>query len=206
MAGAMTPAKPLASLTSGLLARKGHARPAMRPQGMMALGGVQPTLDDLGWNDLGWNDPGDSQDIPVAAVPVAAAPIPPVLRQREVLREELAVPPAPMATPQPEAEPTPELESALPDAPLLPARAAAVQPRRVSANRSSRAKAAFTLRLDPDRHLRLRLASAMANRSAQQLVTDALDALLSTLPDVEDTARRLASTSSTGPQPSEKTR
>ena len=43
--------KPLASLTATLLARKGQARPAMRPQG---FGGFNPaTFDDLGWNDMG---------------------------------------------------------------------------------------------------------------------------------------------------------
>ncbi len=39
-------------------------------------------------------------------------------------------------------------------------------------------KAAFTLRIDPERHLRLRLLSAVSNRSAQQLLTEALDALI----------------------------
>ena len=35
-----------ASLSSGLLARKGTARPAMRPQGYTGF-------EDLGWNDMG---------------------------------------------------------------------------------------------------------------------------------------------------------
>jgi predicted RNA-binding Zn ribbon-like protein len=48
----------------------------------------------------------------------------------------------------------------------------------------TKAKAAFTLRLDADRHLRLRLACAMSHRSAQQLVTEALDTFLATLPEV----------------------
>lgn len=48
-----------------------------------------------------------------------------------------------------------------------------------------RARAAFTLRLDSDRHLRLRLASAVANRSAQQLVTEALDAFLDQQPGLD---------------------
>lgn len=39
-------------------------------------------------------------------------------------------------------------------------------------------KAAFTLRLDADRHLKLRLASAHANISAQQIVCAALDRYL----------------------------
>lgn len=53
-------------------------------------------------------------------------------------------------------------------------------------------KAAFTLRLDADRHLRLRLASALHHQSAQQLVIEALDSLLKTLPDVEAMAHRLS--------------
>ncbi len=45
-------------------------------------------------------------------------------------------------------------------------------------------KAAFTLRLDEDRHLRLRLACTASNRSAQQMVTEALDALLNSMPEI----------------------
>lgn len=43
--------------------------------------------------------------------------------------------------------------------------------------------AAFTLRLDPDRHLRLRLACALIGRSAQSLVTEALDHFLDGRPE-----------------------
>lgn len=39
-------------------------------------------------------------------------------------------------------------------------------------------KAAFTLRLDADRHRRLRMAAAITGRSAQALLTDVLDRLL----------------------------
>jgi hypothetical protein len=52
----------------------------------------------------------------------------------------------------------------------------------------SKGKAAFTLRLDPARHLKLRLACAVSGRSAQLLVTDALDALLGSMPELEDMA------------------
>ena len=48
-----------------------------------------------------------------------------------------------------------------------------------------RAKAAFTLRLDPDRHLKLRLACALSRRSAQQLVTEALDIFLDSRPELD---------------------
>ena len=51
--------KPLASLSSTLLARKGHAKPAMRPQGFASFGfggGASHAQEDLGWNDMG-HDP-----------------------------------------------------------------------------------------------------------------------------------------------------
>ena len=46
-------------------------------------------------------------------------------------------------------------------------------------------KAAFTLRIDAVRHLKLRIAAAITDRSAQDLVTQALDALLDSIPEVE---------------------
>src|SRR3546814_3835404 len=46
-------------------------------------------------------------------------------------------------------------------------------------------RAAFTLRLDAQRHLKLRLASTISNRSAQQIVTEALDALLAEIDDLD---------------------
>ncbi len=49
-------------------------------------------------------------------------------------------------------------------------------------------KAAFTLRLDEERHLRLRLLSALVHRSSQQLLIEALDALLAQHDKVEDLA------------------
>jgi hypothetical protein len=56
-------------------------------------------------------------------------------------------------------------------------------------------KAAFTLRLDAERHLRLRLASAVTNRSSQQLVTEALDALLKSVTEVETLVAQLPAAS-----------
>jgi hypothetical protein len=55
--------RPYASLSSGLLARKGSAKPAMRPQG---FGG----LEDLGWNDMGYS----SGERPQAAPPPEHVP------------------------------------------------------------------------------------------------------------------------------------
>jgi hypothetical protein len=69
----------------------------------------------------------------------------------------------------------------------VPAPRRAPRPRSIA---GSKAKAAFTLRLDPDRHLKLRLACAVDGRSAQQLVTDALDHLLERMPDLDGLAQK----------------
>lgn len=53
-------------------------------------------------------------------------------------------------------------------------------------------RAAFTLRLDAERHLKLRLACTIKGRSAQTLVTQALDNLLADLPDVAEFAAQVA--------------
>jgi hypothetical protein len=74
-----------------------------------------------------------------------------------------------------------------------PAPAPAPVARRAPRARSapgSKAKAAFTLRLDPERHLKLRLACAVDGRSAQQLVTDALDQLLDRMPELDSMAAK----------------
>lgn len=172
------PSKSFASLSSTLLARKGQARPAMRPQGFSGFGNVSEVIDDLGWNDMG------ADAVAQPPVAVVAPPVPPVLRQREVLKEEFEAPvEAPVAVP---VETTPVAAPAAVAAPLKPVAA----PR---AAVGTKPKAAFTLRLDHDRHLRLRLASALANRSAQQIVTAALDDYLNTLPDLDALAKQAAS-------------
>lgn len=182
----MTEPKPFASLSPSLLARKGSARPAMRPQ-------IQPLRqfheatarqidDDLGWNDMGH----DAAPQPPAAVSpvsaggevvsfgpasdrpeVAAAPMPEVVRQQQAIAAQVAAPEA-----------------------AVPLAAAPARPRR-SALADGR-RAAFTLRLDAERHLKLRLASALASRSAQQIVTEALDRLIDELPDVAELAARVS--------------
>ena len=193
--------KPLASLSSSLLARKGQARPAMRPQGFLQMNtGPQ---EDLGWNDMGH----DFQPAPVQMPYVAPldeaieAPKPAVLRQIEALDEQLA---APVYAPEPEPEFAPEAE---PDyAPLqVPVRKMKREPvlkhapevpegtlaRVVREVASKKAKAAFTLRLDQERHLKLRLASAITCRSAQQLVTQALDQFLESLEGIDALAGQI---------------
>jgi hypothetical protein len=78
--------------------------------------------------------------------------------------------------------------------PVVAARAAAAPaPRRQRKPRAmpgSKGKAAFTLRLDPDRHLKLRLACAVDGRSAQALVTQALDKLLAEMPEIDSLATK----------------
>lgn len=182
-------AKPAASLSSGLLARKGQARPAMRPQGFV---GLEPgvSLDDLGWNDMGLDGGGHGGEMP------------PVLAQRQALVEEYQPPrldaaPAPVVAEEPaqaevEAHPEPASEPAA-TRPVSPATAARIG-REVSAQASARGgRAAFTLRLDQDRHLKLRLAAALSGRSAQQVVTGALDAFLESQPELGALIDRLPS-------------
>jgi mRNA-degrading endonuclease toxin of MazEF toxin-antitoxin module len=53
-------------------------------------------------------------------------------------------------------------------------------------------RAAFTLRVDAERHLALRLACTVNGRSAQQLVTDALDRLLAEQPEIAALASQVA--------------
>lgn len=185
----MNEPKPFASLSPSLLARKGAARPAMRPQ-IIPL-----TAQDRQWmgfgaeampesmaetmtaqapqfdaDDLGWNDHGEgavpaappAEVVAIAADPLPEPAQPEVLRQIESLAGVLSVP-APAAS--------------------------ANRRERGTALKEGR-KAAFTLRLDSARHLRLRLACTLDNRSAQQLVVEALDRFLEAKPGLEDLARR----------------
>lgn len=146
-------AKPLASLSGGLLARKGAARPAMRPQNFATLQPTPQQLEDLGWNDMG-PEPASSPE----------PEKPPVLVEREALAEVIETSPEP-----PEA--------------IRPVSVATAA--RISRETAHAGRAAFTLRLSAEPHLKLRLASAIANRSAQQLVAEALDRYLATLPEVD---------------------
>jgi hypothetical protein len=205
--------KAFASLSSGLLARKGAARPAMRPQGFGGQAGAG--LEDLGWDDMGFEPPKP------AASPVRDD-------DHDAFGEELSEQPlrTPIASPvhdqqaeiasrfaaqdeegedengeyvdetaelyDPEAEDSEPLEEPAPVV-IIPQRAAEPAPassRSVRAAPGSKAKAAFTLRLDPSRHLKLRLACAVTGRSAQQLVTDALDQLLDGMPELDSMAER----------------
>jgi len=208
-------AKPFASLSSGLLARKGAARPAMRPQGFGQVGGQN--LEDLGWNDMGFEPPKPAdtardashdafgEDVvdhprvhPTGLTPVGS----PVHEQHAEIADRLASDEVEeedfdetAEAFEAEAEEVPALvvdESVSVPAPVAIS-APAPAPRRVPRVRvapGSKGKAAFTLRLDPDRHLKLRLACAVDGRSAQQIVTDALDHLLGRMPELDSMASK----------------
>ena len=204
-----TEAKPFASLSSGLLARKGAARPAMRPQG---FGQVGNGLEDLGWNDMGFEPPKPaevSRDVDHDAFgddvvehprvhPTGLTPVhSPVHDQQAEIEERFAAPDEAEEDQIEEVDETaelfePEADEALAAAPVVVATPvlAPRRARRVRAAVGSKGKAAFTLRLDPDRHLKLRLACAVDGRSAQQLVTDALDQLLERMPEVDGLAAK----------------
>ena len=207
-----TEAKPFASLSSGLLARKGAARPAMRPQG---FGQVGNGLEDLGWNDMGFEPPKPAEaprdedhdafgedvvEHPRAHHPTGLTPVQsPVHDQQAEIEDRFGAADdaeeeeldetvelyEPEADEAPVARPVAQAPAIVPAAPAAPRRA----PRPRSAV-GSKGKAAFTLRLDPDRHLKLRLACAVDGRSAQQLVTDALDHLLERMPDLNGLAEK----------------
>lgn len=196
----MSEPKPFASLSSGLLARKGQAKPAMRPQGFtggyVSLAG---SMDDLGWNDMGQMVEPEADVHPLHQDGEIVAPpdgVPPVLAQRRQLKEDLEAPVIDAAADEHQVA----IEApAPPESGPQPAEVVSIVRRPVSVATASRlaretrhtAKAAFTLRLDEDRHLRLRLASALSGRSAQQLVIGALDAFLESVPEVDDLARQV---------------
>lgn len=162
-----------ASLSSTLLARKGGAKPAMRPQ--IGIAGpvdgkeAAANLEDLGWNDMGDDEPLLLQSKPdkVVAMKPPAPPAPNDAAGPNLVRESLN-----------------KIQARLEQ----PASARTVE-RKPAASRGKRA--AFTLRLDQRRHLMLRLACTVRGRSAQQLVTDALDALLAEMPEIADLAAQV---------------
>jgi hypothetical protein len=182
----------------------------MRPQG---FGQVGNGLEDLGWNDMGFEPPKPAEaardashdafgeevvEHPRAHHPTGLTPVQsPVHDQQAELAERLYE-----CEEDEEVDETAEIYEAdteeapeVEQAPVFskPAVAPAPAPRRAPRPRSApgtKGKAAFTLRLDPDRHLKLRLACAVDGRSAQQLVTDALDHLLERMPDLDGLAAK----------------
>src|SRR5436305_9151166 len=110
----MNDPRPFASLSSGLLARKGAARPAMRPQGF----GPHNGFEDLGWNDMGADVHGEYEDELPEHVPSSIAaltpapkaapqeipqdvPEPEVVAQQRAIAESFAAEEAPAPEPEP---------------------------------------------------------------------------------------------------------
>lgn len=221
-----------ASLSSTLLARKGGAKPAMRPQSA-ALGPVDgasaaANLEDLGWNDMGEDAPApqpqhDSTS-PLGGGPRSLAesglikkPALPPLDERDELETEESessrrvVSINPLQTKESsdghnevresldrianklegkrvfeadnedEEEFSDDTDEAASEVVLPKANKPAPGRSKLVAKGK---RAAFTLRLDPERHLMLRLACTVRGSSAQQLVTDALDGLLAEMPEI----------------------
>ena len=286
----MNEARPYASLSSGLLARKGTAKPAMRPQG---YGG----LEDLGWNDMG-HAPGEQgrPPAPPEHVPSSIAALTPAPKhgrpaygdgeehdealeaeaaeaaeavhefpaaeeaagvddvdeveeadevdliaagepedvsagydddagydadagyeaeavehaeeEEETAEQPLYDDPAPFEAEEAEYEAPAEpyqapsvvaqqrailerFEGEVEDVPVVSAGPAPVVPLPARHSVADQRKAAFTLRLDSDRHLRLRLACAVSGRSAQQIVARALDEALASIPEIEALASQV---------------
>jgi hypothetical protein len=178
----MSESRPLASLSSALLARKGQAKPAMRPQALQSAHNYSQSLEDLGWNDMGddsdsVHETGIHETIAFPGVDSPHQDEPPVVvEQQESLAREYS---------QPEQLPESSGYASLGLSPIVqpPKQQAVCAPRAAA---GSKGKAAFTLRLDSDRHLQLRLVCAVKHKSAQQIVTQALDNYLARQPEVAD--------------------
>ena len=198
-----------ASLSGSLLARKGGAKPAMRPRHITGA-----MLDDLGWNDMGYGAETPAEHVPSSISALTPAPkfaseglqpVPLHVEQDETAHDFEEQSPVPVVEqqraladqfPQVEEEPAEAVAAAvehpaeivrMPKRPAQP-RSKAKAAAQIKADGR---KAAFTLRLDTSRHLRLRLATAVTGRSAQQLVTAALDQFIESLPEVGTLADHL---------------
>jgi hypothetical protein len=208
--GTMGEPKPLASLSAGLLARKGGARPAMRRQ---PLGSGPAPVNAVGYDDLGWNDMGYDVDPDQSGEPARMLDLKPLLTGSVLahnaeaehavddsvgheLTDAIAEDYAAEAF-EPEVPEIVRQQESLIDRVAAVARKVEARPeakpKKEKAPRALRAreKAAFTLRLDAERHLRLRLASAVTNRSSQVILTDLLDEYLASLPEIDAMASRL---------------
>ncbi len=197
----MAEPKPLASLSAGLLARKGAARPAMRRQ--VSLG-----HDGLGHDDLGWNDMGYDVD-PVAELIVHhASGLSPMAghvdAQPELASVHMLPGNAPVADPYDAPEPVvlqqrrrvQALDTARVAAPVF----VAPVEQRPRAEAGAKGRFAFTLRLDAQRHLLLRLASAAGNRSAQQILVALVDEYFANQPAVAAMAAQIGGNTAVTPK------
>ena len=188
-------------------------------EGVNAIETASPeALEDLGWNDLGDSQEDATQasnDAPLASRAAARhandAPAPgenerdakedfaPLGRHAHSTANPADKTVSKAAEPEQEPE-SPAPQSSAPEdfenvtairkgAPRLP------RPRPVETARTEpkTKRTAFTLRLDQDRHLKLRMACTLAGRSAQALVTEALDAMLADIPELDQLVARVQS-------------
>lgn len=204
-----------ASLGPTLLARKGGAKPAMRPQ-LAPLPEVVAAeqLEDLGWNDMGQDeemDDGAAAENGATVVPIDGSSGPraaneddqsnvgesPLVhrQQRELIDRVTGPVLANAAMEQGEEEDDAEDADDYVEAPAAPKTSTRTKRSAAKARTSNSRRAAFTLRLDSDRHLKLRLAATLQGTSAQALVTEALDAMLAEIDDLDAIAERFNSNS-----------
>jgi len=182
-----------ASLNPSLLARKGGAKPAMRPQ-IAPLSALPSTGDKTDpaerLEDLGWNDMGD--DAAAAAKGTAASQenlSGEIVAINEGTKHQIAADRiVSQARAQQEAL-AQRIGAQDTDGQDGGERRASRASRRSAFSQGRRA--AFTLRLDRERHLKLRLASAVSGQSAQQLLTRALDEMLERMDEVEELASKV---------------
>ncbi len=230
----MSEAKPFASLSSGLLARKGGAKPAMRRPNIQVTPnhGSENGQDDLGWNDMGYDvDPDISNEAPAEKPlfnPLAKAvetPKPEVKQQQERIAAQLQAKPNeedsdsspaslhnidnkpvalhPTVNNQSVADDSGDTQSDISPTslnnvnkqiskPAANLHKPAVKKSNIKKTVTKKSKAAFTLRLDPERHLKLRLACAINNISAQKFVTEALDQKLNEMEEINQLSGQIA--------------
>jgi hypothetical protein len=161
-------------------------------------GNAAMSQDDLGWNDMGYDvdpDPTTPMDYDHGfhgSNPLAAA-VPEVKHQQDRLADALSADVEPEVGFDSFADEPESVIDALTIVTMTPEpvtrpisrRGSTDAPRsRARSKPGLKEKAAFTLRLDGERHLKLRLACAVRHQSAQQLVTDALDAFLDSMPEI----------------------
>lgn len=177
----------------------------MRPQ-LQPLRAFQDNFQDSAarqLDDLGWNDMGAEADA-VGATPVIETPAP--VEQVQTAEIVALTPEIEIVPPVPAPEVVQQLAKI---AARVTGKGKALKPAKAERAKAETAKvdpgvrrsalsdgrrAAFTLRLDSERHLKLRLACVTRNRSAQQLVTEALDRLIAELPEVAELAAKVRKT------------
>ncbi len=196
----MADIRPAASLTSSLLARRGDARPAMRRQAVTHLHMPLSAHDDLGWNDIGdesealptgkpltgltppdqaayqagFEEPEDYYEADEDQPHGGMSPLSPITRHLEAIAQRIT-----------------DVARDTSSKPMTIRMSPQARPKRKPGTGLFSRRAAFTLRLDEERHLRLRLLSAVTRRSSQQLLIEALDLLLARHNQVEDLAGRV---------------